>query len=268
MNTFKFGRNRSIWQIPKLKLANYLGQLPTAPPAVDYTDKAEKSLAEVYLNDQLGCCVISGGEHIRGVTSGNAGLEVIFSDPQTRADYREIGGGGDNGADLQTALEKWRNKGFQDGVKLMGWLAVDATIPAQYKAALYLFENLYFGIECPNKWFSPMPQQSGFVWDVAGSPVARNGHCIAGVGYTSTGVTVSTWGMTGLLTDGAIARYCVHSAGGELYVMLSPDMIAKAQVKSPTGLDWHQLITDFNLIGGNLPVPPDLQPTIINYEDM
>ena len=39
------------------------------------------------------------------------------------------------------------------------------------------------------------------------------------------GVKISTWGMSGLLTDAAIARYCDQCAGGDLYTVVSQDSL-------------------------------------------
>jgi hypothetical protein len=63
---------------------------------------------------------------------------------------------------------------------------------------------------------------------VAGSPDPNNGHGVAGVGYTSEGVIIDTWGMTGLMTDAAIAQYAMQAAGGELYTAISRDGLNKA----------------------------------------
>lgn len=262
------GRNRSISEIPKLKMSNYRGVLPTPPATCDYTGPAQKTLRNVYLNDQYGDCVIAAGCHFRGVTSANAGSEVGFSNSDVLKMYKIIGGGGDNGADLSTAMRYWSSSGFTDGVKLMGWLSVDPTDPVEYRTAMWLFENLYYGIECPNQWFSPMPQRDDFTWDMAGSPVPRNGHSWVAVGYNDRGTLIDTWGLIGVMTDEAHAKYASRNAGGELYVMVSPDMIGKAQVKAPNGMNWHQLIEDFNALGGNLPVPPDLQPQLIDWADI
>lgn len=259
------GRNPSQYEIPKLTFKNYAAVLPAIPATADYSANAQKTLRDVYLNNQLGCCVISAGAHIRGVTSGNAGNEVSFTSPEIRKMYSYIGGGGDNGANPIDALRYWSNTGFTDGTKLMGWLAVDPADPVEYKTACWLFENLFYGVACPNAWFNPMPQRDGFRWDVAGNPVGRNGHSWCAVGYNEQGMLIDTWGMIGLMTDAAHARYCTRSAGGELYVMISPDMVGKGMQRAPNGLNWHDLIVDFNLLGGNLPVPPDLEPTPINW---
>ncbi len=78
----KLGRNRSKFPGPKLSLGNYLlKSLPSAPDHVDYSAPAAESLSRIYMNNALGCCVISGGAHVRGVTSGNnGGTPVLFSD--------------------------------------------------------------------------------------------------------------------------------------------------------------------------------------------
>ncbi len=41
--------------------------------------------------------------------------------------------------------------------KIAGWMAVNAADPHEYRTALWLFENLYFGIELPDAWINPMP---------------------------------------------------------------------------------------------------------------
>jgi hypothetical protein len=266
----KLGRKRPVARGPRLRLGNYLlRNLPEPPPSVDYRNFAETSLANPYLNRDLGDCVIAGGGHVRGVTSGGAGQEVVFSNDQIAQMYSAIGGYDpnapldpngnnptDNGCDEQTALNYWTETGFPDGVKLAGWLAVDARDPREYRSALWLFENLFFGIELPDAWIESPPERSGFTWNVKGNPDPNNGHCIVGVGYDQNGVIIDTWGMTGLITDAAVARYCVAPAGGELYTLLSPDMINRATDKAPSGLNWSQLIQDFDSIGGNVPAPP------------
>ena len=122
-------------------------------------------------------------------------------------------------------------------------------------SAIYLFENLYFGLELPDAYVNPTPSSSGFTWDVAGDPDPSNGHCIVGTGYTAAGVKVDTWGLLGTFTWAAIAKYCTEKANGALYVILTPDQLTKGQTKAPNGVDWTSLIADFDAIGGSVPVP-------------
>jgi hypothetical protein len=97
-----------------------------------------------------------------------------------------------------------------------------------------------------------MPGASGFIWYTAGAPDPNSGHCVVGVGYTAKGVTIDSWGMTGLLTTAAIAKYATPSANGDLYTVVSQIGIAKATQKAPNGFDWSQLIADFDSMGGSV----------------
>jgi len=254
-----------------LSLKHYLRfALPTPPSSADYSSLAQTSLQEMYLNDQLGDCVIAGGYHTIGVATGNAngGSPFIATGSQIVADYSAIGGyvdgdpSTDNGCDEVTALNYWQSTGFADGSQLAGWAVVDATNQAEVQAACWLFENLFFGLELPDAWISPFPSSPGFVWDV-GTPDPQNGHCVAGVGYNAQGVLISTWGLIGTMTYAAIAALCVQANGGELYVMLTPDQILKGAAKAPNGVAWADLVTDLQQLNGapaSAPTPPNPAP--------
>jgi hypothetical protein len=259
----KFGRRRPIAVPPHFRFRNYLkATAPAAPPTCDYRGAAKQVLDLVLLNDQLGDCAIAGGYHIVGVETGNAGALFIPTQAQIIHDYSAIGGykpgkpETDNGCILTDALNYWTTYGFANGTKLLGWLTVDAKNKAEVMAALYLFENLYFGIELPDAWISPFPSKPGFIWDVAGAPNEENGHCIIGDAYDQTGVKVDSWGLDGTLTWAAIAEYATRASNGELYVMLTPDQLAKGQNKAPNGVAWVDLLANFNAMGGHVPLPP------------
>ena len=269
--TFRFGRKRTTkMTAPPFHFRRRLKKgLVTPPPSCNYTAAASSVLADVYMNDSLGDCVIAGGYHVIGVSSANAGDMFIATSDQIIADYSAIGGyvpgdpSTDNGCELPDALSYWAGKGYADGSKLLGWLAVNPLDKAEMMAALYLFENLYIGMELPDAWVDPFPAGSGFTWDVAGDPVPSNGHCIMAAGYDATGLLVDTWGMMGHLTWAAVAKYCAPNTGGEIYVKVTEEMIARASVRAPNGFDWATLVSDFNDMGGlllNLPPSPPPAP--------
>jgi hypothetical protein len=268
--TWKMGRRRPVARAPRLSLKNYLrATLPPAPASCDYSGPAMEALQNIYLNNELGDCVIAGGYHVIGVETGNAngGTPFIATSQQITADYSAIGGynpndpSTDQGCDETTALDYWSQTGFADHSKLLGYLAVDPTNQAELMSALYLFENLYFGLELPDKYVNPAPSASGFTWDTAGPPDPNNGHCIVGVGYNAHGVQIDTWGMIGTFTWAAIAKYCTTSANGALYVLLSQDELTQGQTRAPNGVDWTALVADFDSIGGNVPSPVPPSPT-------
>lgn len=265
--TLKMGRIRPSFDKPRLQMSNYMGGVLPAPPATsDYSKAAANTLTNIYGNDQLGDCVIAAGAHVRGVTSANAGKQVTFTQDQIIGMYSAIGGyvpgnpNTDQGADPQVAIDYWTKTGFPDGVKLAGVLQINPLDPVELKTAVWLFENLFLGFELPDKWITPFPAGSGFTWDVAGAPDPQNGHEIMAYGHDAKGLLVDTWGMLGWLTYAAAAKYCVQSVGGDMYALLSPDIINLAINKAPNGLDWVQLVTDFNALGGDMPIPPPPPP--------
>jgi hypothetical protein len=264
----KFGRRRPVAPAPRMRFARYLTDaIPAPPAAVDFSAKAAAVLAMIYLNDQLGDCVIAGGYHIVGVETGNAtGTPYIASDAVLKADYSAIGGyvdgdpSTDNGCDEDTAIHYWTNHGFANGTKLLGSLSVDATNAVQVKQAVWLTEEIIICMELPDAYVNPFPGGNGFVWDVAGDPVPKNGHSIMACGYTDKGLIICTWGMLGILTWAALAKYAVTSAGGSLNAVLTPDQLAKGQVAAPNGVSWNSIIADFDALGGNVPIPAPPPP--------
>jgi len=250
---FKLGRNRPTYPHFKPSLKDMLKAhvLPdvTVPSSTHYSGNAVASLHNIYGNDVLGDCCIAGGMHIRGVTSGNSGQLVTFSHSEVVEDYSAIGGYNpnaplvngenptDNGCDENTALNYWERTGFPDGVKLINSVVVDATNITEVRLAMYLFENVYFGVELPDAWVNPMPSGGGFRWDKAGQPDPENGHAFAGCDLVPAGLKISTWGFCGYITNAAIEYYAAPAQNGQLFSLLSPDTISKVSEKSPAGYD-------------------------------
>lgn len=260
---FRLGRNRPVARCPRLSLGNYLMRgLPAPPASVDYSPKAAKALSQMYLNNQLGDCVIAGMAHLVGVFTGNAGgPAAVYNSNEIIKLYSAIGGyvpghpNTDHGCDEQTALNYWQQHGAptpSGSHEIAGWISVNGADKSEYRTALWLFENLYFGIELPNAWINPFPGAPGFTWNVAGPPIPTNGHCVVGVGYSPKGVTICTWGILGLMTDAAIAKYATTVGSGELYTVVSHDALEKATQKAPAGFDWSQLVADFDSMGGHV----------------
>jgi hypothetical protein len=241
-------------------LGNYMMRgLPAAPKGpLNYPAKASAGLSMILGNDRLGNCTAAGAGHIEDVIRANAdsGLPSV-TEAQTIAFYSATTGynpsdpSTDQGGNEQDVLNYWRDKGFfADGSgKIKGWLRVNGADPEEIRTALWLFENLYFGVELPDGWINPMPSGNNFTWDVAGDPDPENGHCFVGVDYADAGVEIDTWGMLGTLTYPAIAKYAA-GGGGELYAVLSPDAVNKASGRAPNGFDVSQLLADFQALGG------------------
>ena len=196
------------------------GILPTPPAATTYSALAAASLDQMNGNDTLGDCVEAGFNHIDGVWTGNAGAIYVAPLASIISEYSAIGGyvpgnpNTDNGSDEITAVNYYMKTGFSNGDKIIGYLALDATNKTELQLAIYLFENIIYGIELPDAWITPFPSANGFTWDVAGPPDESNGHCPVGVDYNAAGVVISTWAMTGTMTWAANAKYAVPGATG------------------------------------------------------
>lgn len=262
---FKTGRNRpfSKGYAPHLKHYINLRELPKPPEQISYIEKSKSTLKNIYLNDQFGCCVISGICHLAGLFSANADRGPIeFTSREILDLYSKIGGFDprkptktDNGCDENSALNYWREQGLpHDGQthKILGWLRIDATNISEVKMALWLFENLLFGVVMPDEWTANEDSiQDGTQWNFAGAPNPENGHCFIGVGYDQSGVIVDSWGFFIHLSNDAITKYAAMGAL-EIYVALSEETVNQISQKAPNGFDLSTLKQDFVKLSGSL----------------
>ena len=258
-----FGRRPEVAPGPSLKLSRYIKAMPPPPVNVDYTQGGTSltaALSDIYANDQLGCCVIAWLYHHEALWTGNAtGTAYHATRDQVIQTYSAVTGyvpgdpATDRGTDMTVAMNWICQNGYPNGSKPLGWLRVDGTNQQELMQAIWLFEGCGFGVGLPDAWISNMPQASGFTWGIAGSADLNNGHAFLGAGYDATGVIIDTWGLIGKFTWAAVAQYATATSGGEIDLLLSPDMIAKATGKAPNGFDWAALVADFDSIGGHVP---------------
>lgn len=253
------GRTRSPIELPRLSMENYaFRKLPPAPPRVNYGSLAMESLARPFMNDRLRCCVLAACAHTLGVVTGNAGTgEVILSDADIEKFYGRFGyipgvPSTDTGLNEGVVLNDWAHNGIpcagQNGLqhKIVGSLRIDGSDIDLVRTAIWLFENVIFGVELPNDWLRTLPAP-GFVWGIAGSTNPSNGHAFMGFGYNSIDRTIDidSWGVVGKITDGATMSYAVPAVFGEVHTVLTPDIIVRAKQRAPNGFDFSQLLADF-----------------------
>jgi hypothetical protein len=258
--SYRFGRRKMVAPKMCMRFGDYQTlAFPAAPSSGDYRALASPALAQMYLNDNLGDCVIAWMAHAIGVFTGNAnGTPTIFDDQDIVSMYSAIGGydpansATDNGCDENTALDYWLSTGFVTPEhKIAGVLSVDATNKQEIMAAIYLFENLMFGVALPDDW-PRLANAPGFVWDVAGDQNPNQGHCFGSASWDADGVGVETWGMNGSITYGAIAKYAVASSGGQLFSVISREVLNRASLKAPNGFDFNALVADLVGMGGTI----------------
>jgi hypothetical protein len=252
--TVRLGRIRPKARPMALGLAHYLDLDLVAkvlPQSVDYAAKAMPSLSRVYLNDQLGDCVIAGKYHAVGVWSGNdTGLAVQGTDQEVLSMYHTICGPGDNGCVITDVLDYMRSRGLPLGGKahkLDGYVACDWRRQELVKAAIYLFGVLTIGINLPEEW------TQNDVWGVTGSRIV-GGHDVTCVGYTAQGVQISSWGRIYTITWQA---FTATRWLEECYALLGPDWTGDDRL-APSGVNVDALVADLQKIkGGEV---PDIDP--------
>jgi hypothetical protein len=197
---------------PKRAAAIQLGPLltgvvPDHPPAVDYL--ATLSGWQMLGNDQYGDCVAVTWANERRLTSTVLGTANYPTWPQVQAVYKTQNPGfphQDNGMDIQTLLEYLVATGGPDGVKAVGFAAVDYTNEAEVQAAIAIFGCLWagFSVQAANE----QQFSAGQPWDyvpgsqiVGGHSVLIGGYGTAGPGALGGDERFITWAAETSFTD-------------------------------------------------------------------
>jgi hypothetical protein len=254
---FRLGRHRSAPEhiARALKFEAYaLPGLPAPPaPPLNRISPLAGVISRLYANDTYGDCTKAGQAHLIGAYTGLANPPAVtFTDQQIVADYMRLTGGEDDGLDLITVLNDWRDNtktcllGAQH--KIAGYVAVDATNQQRLRQAIWLFDGVYLGLELSDQFLKTMPAHSGFVMDNTGPGDPNDGHCIVGIDYQVTGIVVLTWGMWGVMTWDAVSQYLSANNGGECYAVLTQESIARASQKAPSGFDFAALQADLQAV--------------------
>jgi len=255
----RFGRRALANPPTRLRLASYLDiqKFTTPAPDCDYTSAAAAGLSDVLLNDRLGDCTCAGVGHAVDVVNCNSGTIVRVTDDQVLAlyenacNYNPSDPSSDQGGDEYTVLDYVSEHGM-DGSGLhqfMGSVLVDATNKLEVRWAQWALGNLYFGEGLPDAYVQNMPNGPGFTWGVEGDSDPDNGHCFVGCGSNSNGIIICTWGLLGLQTYDAVAKYATRSGGGELHTILTTEWLNNASQKTPSGFALSDLVSDLKKIG-------------------
>jgi len=250
MTSRKLGRKPKRNDQRTLKLARYLKtvELPPAPAAVDWTPAVPDW--GMLMNDQLGCCVISGMMHLTMGWRANAGAAIsVPTDDEVIAAYSAIGGyvpgdpSTDQGCNMLDALKYWRNAGIAVGgeaSRIAAFAEVNLADDAEVKAALWLFGGLFTGFSMPasaenaDSWVVPACGLHG-----QGKPGSWGGHCAPLAAEDASGVyRALTWGEWMPASHDFVADYCE-----EAYVVLSPAWLEQ-NGKAPSGFDLAALQAD------------------------
>jgi hypothetical protein len=223
--------------------------VPTPPEEISYVVRVPGW--PMLLNDQLGDCVIAAmGHMVQQWTffSTDGSAMQTMTDAEALAAYEAIGGyvpgdsSTDQGADMLTALNYWRNTGIQVGGsvhKIGGFVAVDPTNLLEVRQAIWLFGNLFMGVQLPvsaqgaNDWTVP----DGGIYSAAGAPGGWGGHCIPSMAESPETLTCITWAERLKMSHNFFGDYC-----DEAYAVLSQDWFGGGI--SPSSFNMKQLEAD------------------------
>jgi len=254
MKIHKLGKRPPIIDPRTLRFANYRtpqsGPLPQPPEEISYVVKVPAW--PMLLNDQLGDCVIAAMGHMvqqwTYFSSYGANMRTM-TDAEALAAYEAIGGyspddpNSDQGANMLTALNYWRNKGIAvDGEihKIAGFVSVNAANLAEVREAIWLFGNLFTGVQLPisvqteNDWTVP----DGGIYGPEGAPGGWGGHCIPTMAESPETLTCITWAERLKMSHNFLLDYA-----DECYAVLSTDWF-NLQGLAPAGFDAAALKRD------------------------
>lgn len=236
---------------PKLSLMNYMGvKLPLPPERCSYLHyrNEDRSERQVFGNDKAGNCVEADILHTIGLINYNAGTPATFTDEQGLELYSGITGynpadpSTDQGTIPQVALDWWLKNGVF-GHHIAGWVAVNGHSMQEVRTAIWLFENCSYAVGLPDAWVAEQPGD-WFTWGVDGQANPENGHFFLGAGYDDNAVIVDSWGLYGVVTNGATKSYATDRGGGQMFTVLTEESIDRAKQKAPSGFDFSQLQAD------------------------
>jgi hypothetical protein len=197
------------------------------------------------LNDQLGCCCVAGAQHETMLFNAERNVPVAFSDANTVANYRLLGGynpadpSSDGGCDMLNAAEARRTTGIVDAAGTTHKIAAHVSLTpgnvGELRLAMWLFGAVGIGIEFPA--FAQSTFNTG-KWDVQTTNTGiEGGHYISGVGYHNGATDIVTWGRQISMTDAFYRQY-----NDESIAYLSEEMLTNG--KSLDGFDLAALQAD------------------------
>jgi hypothetical protein len=244
------------------RFSDYLDatRLPPIPEgAFGHTDKVEGPW-EILLNDQLGCCVVSGAEHETMLWTAEAGRQAVFNDAATIHNYCKLGNyqpgnpDTDQGCDMLHAAKlrirdgivDWAGHVHKIGIALEldcgpGWLNM-----TQFWYACWLFDGLGLGIDVTSAWKNDF--EAGRDWDAAdyNPNDVVGGHYVPAVARVNADgrlcVEVVTWGERQMLTVDGLQACTVT-----VLCYASPEKLHNG--RDLEGLSWSDMRSDIRKIG-------------------
>jgi hypothetical protein len=210
-SAFKTGKLAAEVDARTLQLSDIFDPSAVTLPA-EYDWDAEFPVItqnSIFLNDQLGCCVISGRAHqtLRFEFLEQGSL-IHITDGEVQRQYFAETGGHDRGLVLLHSLKSWRTQGWIAGrrrYRIEAFAEVNRRNRAQIRGAIFLKVGIGIGLSLPS---TAIPRfHAGQPWADTSLP-GESGHYVFVTGYSSGGLTCVTWGAKQQMSWAYFDKYC------------------------------------------------------------
>ena len=193
--------------------------IPTPPPTFDYSSKVKNY--PMALNDTYGDCTIAGIVHMLQLIYAEVGETFEYpGDEAVKEIYFKLSGGSDSGLVEHSVLQAWMTTGLFNN-KISAYAPVNIKNQTEMKAAIYLFDSVYLGVEMPKNAITQFENHQP--WHIDGKPEQPSGgHCVIATGYNRLGMDIITWGSTESMTWEWWENY-----GSEAWVVI-PEIFVEA----------------------------------------
>lgn len=264
---YRLGKSPARPEAVKLKLRDYITPNKLPDPPENFGHESLVADWGMLGNDTVGDCAIAGPFHALQLWNVEGQHPINVDTACTLAAYSAITGYNpdaynsftqdnptDQGSDVQEVAEYWRTTGLKDASgkvhKIDAYLALEPKNLEQLYHALYLFDGVGIGIECPAEYQAAFAK--GQAWDAITNPHIEGGHYILGVGKRANLINTVTWGRTQLMTAAGYQQF-----NDETFVYLNEEKLVNG--KDLDGFNLDQLIADMADIatesGVTVPVP-------------
>jgi hypothetical protein len=189
-----------------LKLMNRFFLPLSEPPLKVYREyKIPADAWGMFGNDTIGDCTCAAIAHMLMVVTAHTGKIVIPTEQDVIRCYSAVSGYDpsqtqddgtnptDNGADLPTVLDYWRDVGLA-GHKILTWGDIDPKSKLHQQQAIYVFGATDDAVELPASAMDAFNR--GTSWTNITDQNIEGGHSIPRFGYGAEGATCVTWAKT------------------------------------------------------------------------
>jgi len=254
MTKFKLGKHPKKVDSRTLQFSKYVKpNLPPVPAIIDYSQGIINW--GMMLNDSIGDCTIAAIAHLIEAWTKQGKVipdNLILAFYSAISGYDPHTGNNDNGAAILDVLSKWKKDGI-DGDKIGAYAEININNLDEVKAALYLFNGLDIGIQCPDS--AQQQFENNQVWSVVPGANVEGGHSIDLIGFDGTYYIGITWGALVKIDPEFLKTYM-----DEAYVTIDIDYISGG--KTLEGFDIDTLVSDLKAISdGTYNIGPIEPPT-------